>query len=73
MVATLRVYCLLLKAKLGSESGQDLLEYALLGGLIAITLMAVAVLAAMSGAVQDMAAGIGNCIDFDSTTTCAPF
>ncbi len=58
---------------LKDERGQDLIEYALLGGLIALTLMAVAVLTGMSGAVQNMAAGIGRCIDFNNGTTCAPF
>ena len=57
------------------ERGQDLIEYALLGGLIALTLMAGGVLLALTGALQDMAAGIGNCIDFDSSagSVCAPF
>ena len=55
------------------ERGQDLIEYALLGGLIALTLMAAGVLLAMTGALNVMAAGIGHCIDFDSTTACAPF
>lgn len=55
------------------ERGQDLIEYALLGGLIALTLMAAAVLLALTGALQSMAGGIGACIDFSTTTPCAPF
>jgi len=55
------------------ERGQDLIEYALLGGLIALTLMAAAVLLAMTGALQSMGAGIGRCIDFTTATPCAPF
>lgn len=62
-----------LQAHLRSERGQDLIEYALLGGLIALTLMAAAVLLALTGALQEMASGIGNCIDFDSTSDCSPF
>ena len=58
---------------LRDERGQDLIEYALLGGLIALTLMAAAVLLAMTGALQSMGAGIGRCIDFTTATPCAPF
>ena len=56
---------------LRDERGQDLIEYALLGGLIALALMAAALL--LSPAITGMATGIGRCIDFDSTTVCAPF
>lgn len=56
-----------------SERGQDLIEYALLGGLIALAIIAVAGLAVLTGAIGDMAGGIGDCIDFDAGTGCAPF
>lgn len=55
------------------ERGQDLIEYAMLGGLIALTLAAASVLLALTGALDDMAAGIGACIDFNNATGCAPF
>lgn len=54
-----------------TERGQDLLEYALLGGLIALAIMAGVLV--LSGAISSMASGISDCIDFDSATTCAPF
>lgn len=54
------------------ERGQDLIEYAMLGGLIALAIIAVGVLA-LSGALTSMFGGIGDCIDFDSGTSCAPF
>ena len=54
------------------ERGQDLIEYAMLGGLIASALLVVAVLAAFSGALEDMFTGIGGCIDFQAGG-CAPF
>jgi Flp pilus assembly pilin Flp len=54
------------------ERGQDLIEYAVFSGVIALTLMAVGALF-LTGALNSMATGIGNCIDFDSTTGCAPF
>ncbi len=60
-----------LKTRLSEERGQDLLEYALLGGLIAVSLMAAALF--LAGPIAGMATGIGNCIDFDVTTVCAPF
>jgi Flp pilus assembly pilin Flp len=60
-----------LKAHVRSERGQDLIEYALLGGLIAGALLAAAVLTGMTTAVSGMADGIGECIDFDGTD-CTP-
>ena len=54
------------------ERGQDLIEYAMLGGLIALAIIAVGVLA-FSGAITDMTTGIGECIDFKASTPCSPF
>ena len=62
-----------LRARFSEERGQDLLEYALLGGLIAAAITAVALAVLMSGALESMATGIGRCIDFNSTTVCGPF
>lgn len=59
-----------LRARFAEERGQDLLEYALLGGLIAIGILAVT--AVFTGALTSMINGIGSCIDFDSTTVCDP-
>jgi len=55
------------------ERGQDLLEYALLGGLIAVAITAAAVVTAMTGGLEKMGNGIKDCIDFKSNTTCQPF
>ncbi len=55
-----------------TERGQDLVEYAIFTGIIALTLMAVGALF-LTGALGNMATGIGNCIDFNSGTVCAPF
>ena len=55
-----------LKARLSEERGQDLLEYALLGGLIAAAITLAAVVTIMSGALTSMAEAIAECIDFDS-------
>ena len=52
------------------EEGQDLIEYAMLGGLIALGILAVGLL--FTGAIQNMVKGIGNCIDFNNGTTCTP-
>ncbi len=64
-----------LRARFSEERGQDLLEYALLGGLIAAAIVAVAALGVMTGAITGMANGIANCIDFDNSaaSTCGPF
>jgi Flp pilus assembly pilin Flp len=57
-------------ASLREERGQDLLEYAMLGGLIAAAIVAVLVL--FSGSISTMITNIGKCIDFDNTTACTP-
>ena len=54
-----------------SERGQDLIEYALLGGLIALAITGAVLF--LSGALADMSTGIGRCIDFNTSTVCAPF
>ena len=59
-----------LRARMSEERGQDLLEYALLGGLIAVALLAFGLL--FTPYLSTMASGIGSCIDFTSATTCAP-
>ena len=61
-----------MRERLRSEKGQDLIEYAMLGGLIAAAMLAVGVLV-FSGALTSMADGISNCIDFKKATTCGPF
>jgi Flp pilus assembly pilin Flp len=55
------------------ERGQDLIEYAMLSGLIAATIAGIVALAAYSGAITAMATGIGNCVDFNGGTVCDPF
>ena len=62
-----------LKAHIRSERGQDLLEYALLGGLIAAAIVAVIALGLMTDAISSMASGISDCIDFKASTDCGPF
>jgi Flp pilus assembly pilin Flp len=59
-----------LGARLREEHGQDLLEYALLGGLIAAALTAVGVFLALQTSLGEMAQGIGDCVDFDSLSPC---
>ncbi len=59
-----------LKVRLTEERGQDLLEYALLGGLIAAAL--VAIIAIFGTALTAMGNGIAACIDFSSTSVCSP-
>ena len=58
-----------LRARLAEERGQDLLEYALLGGVLAAVIAGTGALI-MTGAANAMFTGIANCIDFDSLTVC---
>ncbi|HXF50539.1 MAG TPA: Flp family type IVb pilin [Dehalococcoidia bacterium] len=53
---------------LKDEHGQDLLEYALLGGFIAAAI--VAAFLVFPGAVNSMVTNIKDCVDFTSTTNC---
>jgi Flp pilus assembly pilin Flp len=71
--ALLRVYIAAgsLKARLSEERGQDLIEYAMLGGLIALAIAASVLF--LQDAIADMADGISACVDFNSSTACAPF
>ncbi len=55
-----------------NERGQDLVEYALLSGMIALAIIGVSALF-LTGALTDMVTGIGYCVDFDTLTTCDPF
>lgn len=58
---------------LKDERGQDLLEYALLGGLIAmLILLAGAFFATGTNPVQAMMEQIGECIDFDDQGCAGP-
>ena len=54
-----------LRQRLSEERGQDLLEYALLGGIIAVGVGVVATLLATSGAFEAMANTLADCIDFN--------
>jgi Flp pilus assembly pilin Flp len=57
------------RAKRG-EGGQDLIEYAMLAGLIALALLGASIF--FKNAVISLASGIGNCIDFNNSTPCKP-
>ena len=58
-------------SRVPSERAQDLIEYALLSGIIAATLIGAGALL-YSGALSSMAAGVSDCIDFNNATTCDP-
>lgn len=60
-----------LAARFAGERGQDLIEYALLGGVIAAAMIGVGV-GLYSGALSSMAAGISDCVDFKQATSCDP-
>jgi Flp pilus assembly pilin Flp len=60
-----------LNAGVRDERGQDLIEYSMLGGLLAGAIVAVSYLV-LTGAIDSMFTGIGNCIDWQGDTTCLP-
>ncbi len=66
----LKVYVWIMahRPHLSRESGQDLIEYAMLGGLIAVAIIGAGVF--FQDALEDMGEGIGFCIDFDKDTPC---
>lgn len=53
-------YYLILKAYFNNEEGQDLIEYALIAGLLALA--AVAALTAMSGTLDAIWTGLNNAL-----------
>ena len=57
-------------SKLHRDEGQDLIEYALLSGLIAAAI--VGALLIWGPNLTAMATNIGKCIDFNNGTTCKP-
>lgn len=56
-------------SSLREERGQDLLEYAMIGGLVAIAIFGA--IAILTPGVQDLFTGIKNCIDF-GPSPCTP-
>ena len=70
MIIQVYTWILAHRPHLSRESGQDLIEYAMLGGLIALAILGAFIL--FGDALTDMATGIGNCIDFTSSTVCDP-
>jgi Flp pilus assembly pilin Flp len=60
-----------ISSRFAGERGQDLIEYALLSGLIAAALVGVFA-TGLDTALTNLVNGIGDCVDFASSTTCAP-
>lgn len=57
----------LAKLPIREERGQDLVEYALLSGLIAVAILAAIISGVLTTGLNTMAVAIGECIDFDTT------
>ena len=53
------------RARLMDERGQDLIEYALIGGIVAVAFVVAAAALPLSGAMTSMVSGIAECVDFD--------
>jgi Flp pilus assembly pilin Flp len=58
-------------SSLKNEEGQDLVEYALWSGVIAIGLIAIG-LTLYKTIGTDLGTGLGKCVDFNGGTTCGP-
>jgi Flp pilus assembly pilin Flp len=50
-----------------NERGQDLIEYSLLGGFIAVAFVIAALALPLGGAMDTMVGAVGECVDFDQT------
>jgi Flp pilus assembly pilin Flp len=63
-----------LTERMRDECGQGLIEYSLLSGLVALSLMAAMAfcVALLTGALEAMLTGIGNCVDWNASS-CGPF
>ncbi len=71
MLATLKVYYLVLRAKLSSERGQDIMEYAILSGFIAIAAAVAFFALPLGNYLTNFATTIGHCVNLaGSTYTC---
>jgi len=55
-------------SRLREEHGQDTLEWALIGGLMAVALVAAFLI--LRPEIVQMATNMGACVDFDSTSPC---
>jgi Flp pilus assembly pilin Flp len=53
--------------RLKSERGQDIMEYALLGGFIAVAFVVAALATPLGDAMRVMTDAIAECVNFDST------
>ena len=68
---TIRVWLDSALSSMREERGQDLVEYALWSGLIAIGLIAIGA-ALYTGIGNELGSGIQRCLDFDSGSVCGP-
>jgi len=68
MIDKLVVKLLTLKMWLSDDHGQDVMEYAMLTGLIAIGILVM--IGLFTGALTAFATNIAKCLDFDAGTVC---
>ena len=61
-----------LRARMSEERGQDLLEYALFGGLLAVLIIAAGAFLLLNNPVEALISGLEGCIDFVAGG-CDPF
>lgn len=59
-------------SRINWEHGQGLVEYAGIAGLVALALAAATAAGLLTGPLNSLFTGIGDCVDFDSGTACGP-
>jgi len=55
-----------LRQRFSEERGQDLLEYAVLGGVLGVFIVGLGAALTLTGAMDTMAGAIAECVDFDN-------
>ena len=74
---SIRIHSFIMSAvsSLRREEGQDLIEYALFGGGLAILIIGAVALLNVTGSnpVEGALDGLKGCIDFTTSTSCKPY
>jgi len=70
MIDRIAVWALSTRARISNwlreERGQDIMEYALLGGFIAVAFVVAALATPLGTAMKTMTDAVGECVDFDA-------
>ena len=70
MIDRIVVWALTLRVRARSERGQDVMEYAILTGGIALVIAAVLLVTPIRDSIENFATTVGNCLDLGSGYSC---